>query len=103
MRDDERRWAVCWRTNARGALLPVLMLRPYESLCGGGGASSPHCLGGPLLAFKMPMEAPGSKPSQEPSPTCQALVRRKGVVSEPCWGAGGGGLLRSSPRSGGPA
>lgn len=88
-----------------GALLPVLTLRPYESLCGGGGASSPHCLGGPLLAFKMPVEAPGSKPSQEPSPTFQALGRRKSVVSEPCWGpgAGAGGLLRSSPRSGGPA
>lgn len=68
-----------------GVLLPVLTLRPYEGLCGRGGASSPHCLGGPLLAFKTPMEAPGSKPSQEPSPPCQALGRRKSVVSEG-WG-----------------
>ena len=73
-----------WRTNARGASFLFLTLRPYENLCGGGGASSPHCLGGPFLAFKMPMEAPGGKPSQEPTPNHQAPGRRESVVSEPC-------------------
>ena len=67
-----------------GASFLFLMLRPYENLCGGGGASSPHCLGGPFLAFKTPMEAPGGKPSQEPTPTHQAPGRRESVVSEPC-------------------